>query len=87
MDIARYFIEKKVTSWMVLLILLIGGALAFMNLGRLEDPEFSIKQINIITQYPGATPLQVEDEVTYLLEREMQNLPYVHQIKSTTKAG
>ncbi|WP_196158548.1 efflux RND transporter permease subunit [Reinekea sp. G2M2-21] len=87
MDIARYFIEKKVTSWMVTLILLVGGALAFMNLGRLEDPEFSIKQVNVITQYPGASPQQVEDEVTYLLEREMQNLPYVDQIKSTSIAG
>ncbi|MDX1473061.1 MAG: efflux RND transporter permease subunit, partial [Reinekea sp.] len=87
MDIARYFIEKKVTSWMVTLILLVGGALAFMNLGRLEDPEFSIKQVNVVTQYPGASPQQVEDEVTYLLEREMQNLPYVDQIKSTSIAG
>lgn len=87
MDIARYFIERKVTSWMVTLILLIGGILAFLSLGRLEDPEFSIKQVNIITQYPGATPAQVEDEVTYLLEREMQNLPYVKQILSTSTAG
>ena len=87
MDIARYFIERKVTSWMVTLILLVGGILAFLSLGRLEDPEFSIKQVNIITQYPGATPAQVEDEVTYLLEREMQNLPYVKQIFSTSTAG
>ncbi|EAR10697.1 efflux RND transporter permease subunit [Reinekea blandensis] len=87
MDIARYFIERKVTSWMVTLILLVGGILAFLSLGRLEDPEFSIKQVNIITQYPGATPSQVEDEVTYLLEREMQNLPYVKQIFSTSTAG
>lgn len=87
MDIARYFIEKKVTSWMVTLILLIGGIIAFTNLGRLEDPEFSIKQVNIVTQYPGATPEQVEDEVTYLLEREMQNMPYVDQITSSSSAG
>jgi multidrug efflux pump subunit AcrB len=87
MDIARYFIEKQVTSWMVTLILLVGGVLAFLNLGRLEDPEFSIKQVNIITQYPGATPEQVENEVTYLLEKEMQNLPYVKHIMSTSNAG
>lgn len=87
MDIARYFIERRVTSWMVTLILLIGGVLAFTNLGRLEDPEFSIKQAQVITQYPGATPEQVENEVTYLLERELQNLPYVKSIRSTTNAG
>ena len=87
MDIARYFIEKKVTSWMVTLIMLIGGGLAFLGLGRLEDPEFSIKVANIITQYPGATPQQVEDEVTYVLEKEMQNLPYVDLLESTSSAG
>jgi multidrug efflux pump subunit AcrB len=86
-DVAKYFIEKKVTSWMVTFILLVGGAVAFTNLGRLEDPEFSIKQVNIFTSYPGATPEQVEDEVTYLLEAEMQNLPYVDEITSSSKAG
>ncbi|TXR51346.1 efflux RND transporter permease subunit [Reinekea thalattae] len=86
-DVAKYFIEKKVTSWMVTAILLVGGVMAFFNLGQLEDPEFSIKQVNIFTSYPGATPEQVEDEVTYLLEAEMQNMPYVDEITSTSSAG
>ena len=87
MDIAAYFIKQKVTSWMVTLILLIGGTLAFTNLGQLEDPEFTIKDALIITQYPGASPEQVEEEVTYPIETELQNLPYVDKITSTSKAG
>ena len=87
MNIAAYFIEKKVTSWMVTLILLIGGAIAFTNLGQLEDPEFTIKDALIITYYPGASPEQVEEEVTYPIEQELQNLPYVDEIKSLSKAG
>jgi multidrug efflux pump subunit AcrB len=87
MDIAAYFIKRKVTSWMVTLILLIGGTLAFTNLGQLEDPEFTIKDALIITQYPGASPEQVEEEVTYPIETELQNLPYVDKITSTSKAG
>jgi len=87
MDIAAYFMKRKVTSWMVTLILLIGGALAFTSLGQLEDPEFTIKDSLIITTYPGASPEQVEEEVTYPIERELQNLPYVDKIKSTSKAG
>ncbi|MBE0472393.1 MAG: efflux RND transporter permease subunit, partial [Methyloprofundus sp.] len=77
MDIAAYFINKKVTSWMLTLILLIGGTIAFTNLGQLEDPEFTIKESLIITHYPGASPEQVEEEVTYRIETELQNLPYV----------
>ena len=87
MDIAAYFIERKVTSWMLTLILLIGGAIAFTNLGQLEDPEFTIKDSLIITTYPGASPEQVEEEVTYPIEQELQNLPYVDKITSTSKAG
>ncbi|WP_133013280.1 efflux RND transporter permease subunit [Marinomonas flavescens] len=87
MNIAAYFIQKKVTSWMVTFILLIGGAIAFTNLGQLEDPEFTIKDALIITQYPGASPEQVEEEVTYPIEQELQNLSYVDKIKSTSKAG
>ncbi len=87
MSIAKYFIEKKVSSWMVTLILLVGGALAFTKLGQLEDPEFTIKDALIITYYPGATPEQVEEEVTFPIESAIQNLPYVDKIVSTTKAG
>jgi multidrug efflux pump subunit AcrB len=87
MDIAAYFINRKVTSWMVTLILLVGGIIAFTNLGQLEDPEFTIKDSLVITYYPGASPEQVEEEVTYPIERELQNLPYVDKIKSTSKAG
>lgn len=87
MDIAAYFIKRKVTSWMVTLILLIGGVIAFTNLGQLEDPEFTIKDSLVITYYPGASPEQVEEEVTYPIELELQNLPYVDKITSTSKAG
>ncbi|MGO2236044.1 AcrB/AcrD/AcrF family protein [Marinomonas sp. UCMA 3892] len=87
MDIAAYFIKRKVTSWMVTLILLVGGVIAFTSLGQLEDPEFTIKDSLIITYYPGASPEQVEEEVTYPIERELQNLPYVDKITSTSKAG
>ncbi|OOV87476.1 efflux RND transporter permease subunit [Oceanospirillum linum] len=87
MSIAKYFIEKKVSSWMITLILLIGGVISFAKLGQLEDPEFTIKDALIITYYPGATPEQVEEEVTYPIEQAIQNLPYVDKLVSTSKAG
>lgn len=87
MSIAKYFIEKKVSSWMITLILLIGGVISFTKLGQLEDPEFTIKDALVITYYPGATPEQVEEEVTYPIEQAIQNLPYVDKLVSTSKAG
>ena len=54
MDFAKYFIKNTTTSWLVIAILIIGGIVSFLNVGRLEDPQFTIKQALIITNYPGA---------------------------------
>lgn len=87
MDIAKYFIRQKTTSWLLSVLLLLGGTISYTNLGQLEDPEFVLKQAIIITQYPGASPQQVEEEVTYPLENEIQKLAYVDNIKSITSNG
>lgn len=87
MDVARYSITRPTSSWIVLLILLIGGIVALSEIGRLEDPEFTIKQAMVQSSYPGATPQQVEEEITVPLENAIQELPYVDNITSISKAG
>lgn len=87
MSIAEYFIKNKVISWMFTLILLIGGTISYFGLGQLEDPKFTIKDALVITQYPGATPLQVEEEVTYILENEIYTLPYIDEVTSINSRG
>ncbi|KYN87892.1 multidrug transporter AcrB [Vibrio cidicii] len=85
--IAAYFIRNRVISWMISLIFLIGGTAAFFGLGRLEDPAFTIKDAMVVTSYPGATPQQVEEEVTYPLEKAIQQLPYVDEVNSLSSRG
>ncbi|MEZ8147543.1 efflux RND transporter permease subunit [Enterovibrio norvegicus] len=85
--IASYFINNKVISWMLTLIFLIGGTQAFFGLGRLEDPAFTIKDALIVTSYPGATPQQVEEEVTYPIEKAVQQLVYVDEVTSISSRG
>lgn len=85
--IAAYFIQNKVISWMLTLIFMIGGTSAFFGLGRLEDPAFTIKDAMVVTNYPGATPEQVEEEVTYPLEKAIQQLTYVDEVNSLSSRG
>ncbi|HHF3086582.1 efflux RND transporter permease subunit VmeI [Vibrio alginolyticus] len=85
--IAAYFIRNRVISWMVALIFLIGGIAAFFGLGRLEDPAFTIKDAMVVTSYPGATPQQVEEEVTYPIEKAIQQLTYVDEVNSISSRG
>lgn len=87
MDLAQYFIKNKTSSWLVTVILLVGGVMAYLGLGRLEDPQFTLKQALIITSYPGASPLQVEEEVSYPLENAIQQLPYVDHVTSISSTG
>lgn len=87
MNSAVYAIQHRTISLMFILILLIGGVLSFLGLGRLEDPQFTIKQAMIVTQYPGASPLEVEEEVTLPLENAIQTLAYVDHIRSISSAG
>jgi len=86
-NIAEYSIKHKVISWLFLTILTLGGLSAFYGLGRLEDPAFTLKDALIIATYPGATPQEVEEELTYPLEREIRQLPYIDTITSISSAG
>lgn len=86
-NLATYFINNGTTSWMLLLILLVGGIISYLGLGRLEDPQFTIKEAMVFTYYPGANPLQVEEEVTAPLESAIQALPYIDFVDSISKAG
>ncbi|ANO34552.1 multidrug transporter AcrB [Vibrio breoganii] len=87
MNIANLSIKNSVISWMFIVILAIGGISSFSNLGRLEDPAFTLKDAMVIATYPGATTLEVEEELTYPLEKAIRQLPYIDKITSTTSAG
>ena len=87
MSIAEAAIRKQRVTWMFIVLLVAGGILSFNGLGRLEDPNFTIKQALIVTQYPGASPTEVEEEVTLTLENVVQQLPYLDKVTSTSSAG
>jgi len=65
--------ERSVTLFLLVAIS-IAGIVAFLMLGRAEDPSFTIKQMNVITAWPGATAKQMEELVAERLEKRMQEL-------------
>lgn len=87
MNIAEYSIHNRTVSWMVLILLVVGGTLSFLDLGRLEDPPFIRKDAMIVTAYPGATAEEVELELTHPLENAIRQLAEVHTIRSTSGPG
>ncbi len=86
-SIARSAIDRPVNTWLLILLCLIGGFWGLDSVGRLEDPAFTIKQALVITTYPGASAVEVEQEVTELLESRIQQLPQLKRITSKSKPG
>jgi len=87
MDVARQSIKKPVNTWLIVLICLLGGIYGLLSVGRLEDPAFTIKEAKVITAYPGASALEVEEEVTEALESAIQQLEQLDEIRSVSKPG
>jgi multidrug efflux pump subunit AcrB len=88
MNIGEFSVENKVISWLLIVIMVGGGLMAFNKMGKLEDPAFTIKSAKIITLYPGATAREVQDELTYHLEDAIQKMPQVKRIKmSVSRPG
>ena len=87
MNIAEFTIRNKVLSVIVILMVLLGGWSAYKNMPRFEDPEFTIRIAQVITYYPGASPLEVAEEVTEPLERAIQQMQEVEVIESTSSDG
>ena len=87
MSLTALAIEKKAVTYFGLAILLLAGSASYFQLGQLEDPEFSIKTAAVTTLYPGASPEQVELEVTDRIEKAIQELPSLKHIYSISRAG
>ncbi len=74
MNLAEFSIRQNVTMLVLLVVIGIGGYFSYFSLGWLEDPEYTIKDAIILTQYPGATAKEVEQEVTDPMEKAVQGL-------------
>ena len=87
MNLAEFSIRKSVITWTMSVVLLILGYQAYHSLPRLEDPEFVIKDAVVITPYPGASPEEVEQDVTERIEKAIQELGQLKRVESYSSRG
>ncbi|TXT38839.1 MAG: acriflavin resistance protein [Comamonadaceae bacterium] len=78
--------DRAITLFLILMISA-AGILAFFQLGRAEDPPFTIKQMTIITAWPGATAQEMQDQVAEPLEKRMQELRWYDRTETYTRPG
>jgi multidrug efflux pump subunit AcrB len=87
MNIGEVAIRGKTITLVFAFILLVGGLISYSGLGRLEDPEFTVKDALIVTPYPGATAQEVEEEVSDEIERAAQSLKQIDYVRSRSEPG
>ncbi len=78
--------EQAVTLFFIVAITL-AGIVAFLNLGRAEDPSFTIKQMTVVTAWPGATAQEMQDQVAEPLEKRLQELRWYDRSETFTRPG
>ena len=71
----------------LMVALLLGGIFSYGNLGQDEDPPFTFRAMIVKAIWPGATALQMADQVTDKLEKKLQETPYIDKIRSYSKPG
>jgi len=69
----------------LILVIGVGGALAYLRLGRAEDPDFTVKNAVVSVAWPGATSQEMQDQVADRIEKKLQELPYVDHIDTYSK--
>jgi len=87
MNLAEISLKNKTTMLVLVAVITVAGIGAFGSMGRLEDPEFTIKDAQVITHYPGATAEEVAEEVTDVLEKAVQKMGQIRWIKSKSYPG
>ncbi len=87
MNLAAIALEKRAVTYFFVFLLAVGGVASFLQLGQLEDPAFTVKTAVVVTEYPGASPEEVELEVTNRIEKAIQELPQLDDIYSISREG
>ncbi|MFI8393660.1 MFS transporter [Pseudomonas sp. Choline-02u-1] len=78
--------QRAITVFLIFLIA-VAGVLSFFKLGRAEDPPFTVKQLTVMTAWPGATAQEMQDQVAEPLEKRLQELKWYDRSETYTRPG
>ncbi|MGO4261071.1 efflux RND transporter permease subunit [Lysobacter sp. TAB13] len=78
--------ERSITLFLICLISL-AGLIAFFQLGRAEDPAFTVKVMTVVTAWPGATAQEMQDQVAEKIEKRLQELRWYDRSETYTRPG
>ena len=86
-NLTEISLNNRALVWYFIIVAFIGGIFSYFALGRMEDPKFVIREMIVAAYWPGATAYEMQDQVTDKLEKKLQDIPGLENLKSKTRAG
>lgn len=86
-NLTELSLRNKSLIYYFIIVVFIMGSVAYTKLGRMEDPDFTIRQMIVTVAWPGATARQIEEQVTDKIEKKLQDLPGVDFLQSQSRPG
>lgn len=86
-NLAKWALAHKQFIYFFIALFFTTGIFTYINLGRMEDPDFTIKQMIVSASWPGATAQQMEEQVTDKIEKKLQDLPGLDYVQSYSSPG
>lgn len=86
-NLSDWALKHRSIVWFLIIVSTVAGYLSYMNLGREEDPSFTIKTMVVTAALPGATAEVTREQVTDRIEKKLQELPNLKNTRSETYPG
>ena len=86
-NLTEWALNHKQFIYYCMIVIFIAGAYSYQNLGRMEDPDFTIRQMIVSVAWPGASAREVEEQVTDKIEKKLQETPGLDYLKSYSTPG
>ena len=86
-NLTELSLKYKSLVWYFIVVAFIGGIFSYFHLGRMEDPKFVVRQMIVAAYWPGATAYEMQEQVTDKLEKKLQDIPNLDNLRSETRPG
>jgi multidrug efflux pump len=86
-NLSAWALEHKSIVLYLIIVFMVAGLLAYLRLGRAEDPDFTFKVMVVRTLWPGATTREVEQQLTEKIEKKLQETVWLDTLNSASKPG
>ena len=80
-NLTEWALKHKQLIYYFIIVMFLGGIISYPNLGRMEDPDFTLRVMIVSVAWPGASAKQIEEQVTDKIEKKLRK----HQVWTTSR--